>query len=252
MKTIALHAMTTLLLASSAWAETGDEIVARMDESMTRATDQFFVYQVINEDPGGAQKVMEMQVWVKGDRRLSEFLEPGDMKGMKALVLDRSQMYTYLPAYKKVRRVASSMTAGGFMGTTFSNDDMSTIVYGPIYAAKLVSETADAWVVEATPQQGAQIVYGKLVLTISRRYLQPTEIQYWSTKGVHVKTETRTGYSCLSADGRPDPKGPICNAESMKMVDLTRGGASTELVRVEWKANLGIADDLFSVRSLEP
>ena len=247
-----LLALMTLLAASSALGEDGPSLMTKMDESMSRATDQFFHYEVVNEEKRRDPTVMEMKARVKGARRHTVFVAPGDMAGMAALLLGPGQMYTYLPAYNKVRRVASSMMSGGFMGTTFSNDDVSTTIYGPIYDGKLQSETDEAWQVEATPKEGVKVAYGKLIFTISKRYLQPTVIQYWSTKGVHLKTETRSGYSCKNAEGVDDPKGPICNAESMKMVDHTKGEISTELVRIEWQVNTGIEDDFFSVRTLEP
>lgn len=247
-----LLALMMLLFAAPTLAEDGASVLAHMDEAMTRAVDQQFGYEVVNEDKGRDPKVMEMTARVKGAMRHTIFTAPGDMAGMAALVVGPGQMYTYLPAYNKVRRVASSMTSGGFMGTTFSNDDMSTITYGVSYASKLLSQTDEAWTLELTPKEGVKVAYGKLVMTVSKQYGHPLQIQYWSRKGAHLKTETRSAYSCKAQDGADDPKGPICNAESMKMVDHTKGDISTELVRVEWEVNTGVEDDFFTVRNLEP
>ncbi len=250
MRTILL--VLTLMLATPALAEDGATVMAHMDEAMTRATDQKFHYEVINEEKGRDPKVMEMTARVKGAMRHTIFTAPGDMAGMAALVVGPGQMYTYLPAYNKVRRVASSMTSGGFMGTTFSNDDMSTITYGVSYEAKLLSQDDAGWKLELTPKEGVKVAYGKLVMTVSKQYGHPLVIEYWSRKGVHLKTETRSGYSCKAQDGTDDPKGPICNAESMKMVDHSKGDISTEIVRIEWEVNTGVEDDFFTVRNLEP
>lgn len=250
MRTIVI--LLTLLAATPALAEDGASLMAKMDESMTRATDQLFHYEVINEEKGRDPKVMELKARVKGEKRHTVFIAPGDMAGMAALVVGPGQMYTYLPAYKKVRRVASSMTSGGFMGTTFSNDDVSTITYGVSYTGEVLSETDEAWTFELTPKEGVKVAYGKLVMTVSKKYVHPMEIQYWSRKGAHLKTETRSAYSCKTQEGADDPGGPICNAEVMRMVDHSKGDISTELVRVEWEVNTGIGDDFFTVRNLEP
>ncbi len=240
--------MTTILaaaalgLATFAWASDGATVLAQMDESMTRAVDQYFEYELVNEEKGRDPKVMGLKVWIKGDQRLTEFTAPGDMKGTKALVQKRDQMYIYLPAYSKVRRVASSATSGGFMGTTFSNEDISTVTYGPVYSAALLSETDTDWVLEMTPREGEKSAYSKLEMTVSKKYIQPVEIKYFSDKGQHIKTELRTDYSC---------QGDVCNAASMKMIDHSRGDAATELIRQEWEVNTGVADDVFSVRSLQ-
>lgn len=37
-------------------------------------------------------------------------------------------MYVYLPAFGKVRRIASHTKDQGFLGLTFSQDDMATTV----------------------------------------------------------------------------------------------------------------------------
>ena len=69
-----------------------------------------------------------------------------------------------------------------------------------------------------------------------------TELRYFNAAGTNVKTETRSGYSC---------QGNICSAGDDKMVDNTRSGAWTRMVRRTWKVNETLSDDLFSKRSLE-
>ena len=152
-------------------------------------------------------------------------------------------MYVYLPAYNKVRRVASHSTAGGFMGTTFSNDDMATSAYGPVYDLSISSEDDSSWVLEGPPKEGVKGAYGKIEITISKSNNLPTQFRYFNKKGVHIKTEARTGYSC---------EGEICNAESMKMTDHTRGDASTELIRRDWRVNPALDSSIFSHRNLQP
>ena len=241
-----LHNLTTalvvVLLAGAAAAQSGEEVLAMMDESMTRAVDQYFEYDIVNSEKGRDPTVMTVQVRIKGPMRTTEFLAPGDMKGTKALVRSRTQMWIYLPAYNKVRRVASSSTSGEFMGTTFSNEDISTVTYGDAYAGRLLSQTDEAWVVEATPREGQDVSYGKLEFTICKQYIQPLEIRYYNRDGVHLKTETRADYTC---------EGEVCNAEVMTMVSHARNDASTQLVRTVWEVNTGIDDDHFSVRNLQ-
>jgi len=221
----------------------GDQILATMDEAMTRAADQFFEYEVIHSDPGKAPKHMALRVWIKGQMRLTEFLAPGDMKGTKALVRSRTQMYLYLPAYNKIRRVASHATKGGFLGTTFSNEDISTTTYGDVYGASSSTEQNGQWTVEATPKDGIKAAYGKLIFVIDQKLMLPVEIRYFNDKGQHTKTETRTEYGC---------KGAICNAGVMRMLDHSRNGAWTELRKTAWKVNTGLSDGEFSLRRLQP
>lgn len=62
-------------------------------------------------------------------KMLTVFLQPPDIKGTSLLVFDYDQkednMWIYMPALKKVRRIVSSEKGKNFMGSEFSNADMS-------------------------------------------------------------------------------------------------------------------------------
>ena len=235
--------LALLALPSLAFAATAAEVIAELDRRANLAKTQYFEYEIVNQEKGRDTGSMRIQVSIEGEKRFTEFLAPGDMKGTRVLVKNRAQMYVYLPAYNKVRRVASHSTAGGFMGTTFSNDDMATSAYGPVYDLAISSEDDSAWVLEGPPREGVKGAYGKIEITISKASNLPTQFRYFNKKGVHIKTEARTGYSC---------EGEICNAESMKMTDHTRGDASTELIRRDWRVNPELDSSIFSHRNLQP
>ncbi len=220
----------------------GAAVLKAADEALNRSDDMYFEYEVVNQEKGTDPKAMELRVWVKDSLRMTEFVAPGDMKGTKALVLKQDQMYIYLPAYKKVRRVSSSLTQGGFLGTTFANEDISTTIYSPYFDAKQLSETEAGTVLELTPKEGTKVGYLKLEMTVDKKTSLPIEIKYFNKKGAHTKTETRSDISC---------EGDICNAADITMVDHSRNDASTSLLRRAWEVNQGLDDSLFTVRSLQ-
>ena len=146
MKTKILAVLTLYMLlptAATAGEESpGERILRLADETMTRAQDQYFIQDLITHEPGKEPRKIKMKAQIKGTKwRRVEFLEPGDVKGMKVLVRSVNQMYVYLPAYRKVRRVASHVRSQGFMGTAFGFDDMSTVVYGDVLRGELMEET---------------------------------------------------------------------------------------------------------------
>lgn len=221
----------------------GDEVLKKMDTAQTRAKDQMFVYDLTTKEPGKSPRALQLKVTIKGESwRRVDFLGPGDVKGMKVLILSMSQMYVWLPAYRKIRRVASHVRDQGFMGTTFNHDDMSITRYSSIFSAKLVSETKEHWKVKATRRPGKDYPYKTLLFTIAKKYRQATEIRYYNDKGAHVKTEVRKGYTC---------KGEICNADTMKLTDHTRNDTWSEFKKKKWEVNTGVADRFFTVRSLQ-
>ena len=221
----------------------GEELLKKLDETMALAKDQHFQYHLVTQEPGKEKREQVMDVKIKGSKkRLVEFLSPGDIKGMKILVLSRNKMYVYLPAYRKVRRVASHAKDQGFMGTTYSHDDISTAVYSEAYIAKLLRETDTHWVVEAIRKPGAGGTYAKLEFDLTKKYIHPDEIRFFNDKGVKIKTEHRIGYSC---------QGKVCNARVMKMTDHVRNDAWTKMERTKWEVNTGPSDRLFTMRNLQ-
>jgi outer membrane lipoprotein-sorting protein len=234
-------------LCAAAWSApaqadaAGDKVLASVDAAMNRAQTHYFNYEVTNQEPGKGEKKMELEVRLKGEKRLTEFLAPGDMKGTKVLVLSATQMYVFLPAFGKVRRITNSVTDQGFLGLAFSQDDLATQSYSPGYTAQITAETPAEYTVVATPKGGQTPPYPKIEMKVAKDRMLPTELKYFNAAGTHMKTETRTGYTC---------EGNICTPGELKMVDHTKGGLWTKMTRKKWKVNEPMSDDLFSKRSL--
>lgn len=232
-----------VLFSTHASAMDASAILAKLDDNMNQSKDQTLNWQVTSQEPGKKQpREMAFSVQLKGAKTLTEFSAPGDIKGTRVLVLNRSQMYIYLPAYRKVRRIASHVTQQGFMGTTYSHADMSATRFGDVYTGTLQSESDAEWVLELQPIPDKEAPYAKVVMTITKEKHLPKELKYFNTKGEHIKTETRDGYDC---------KGTVCNPTVLKMTDHSRNDAWTELKCIDWEANVGIDDDVFTVRTLQ-
>ena len=67
----------------------------------------------------------------KTEKRLIRFLSPADVKGTGFLTFDYEEkdddMWLYMPALRKVRRIVSSEKSKSFMGSEFSYSDMSPL-----------------------------------------------------------------------------------------------------------------------------
>ncbi len=239
--------LLALFLSSPAFASKGDKVIAMMDKALTRADDQHFVYKLVTQEPGKKPRVIEMDVRIKGtEKRRTDFLAPGDVKGMKALVLSQKKMYIFLPAYRKVRRMASHVEKQSFMGTTFSQNEFASATYGGLYAGKLIKETDTHWTVRGTPREGADAAYPKLEFDIRKDFHHPSTIRYFNKLGVKVKTEQRTGYTCKPVKG-----GQVCNFSESKMTSHVRNGTWTKFIRKEWEVNTGVKDTYFTVRAIQ-
>ncbi|MCD6446881.1 MAG: outer membrane lipoprotein-sorting protein [Candidatus Marinimicrobia bacterium] len=63
------------------------------------------------------------------EKRIIRFIEPADVRGMGMLIIDHDvqddDMWVYIPANRQSRRIVSSEKSKSFMGSEFSNADMS-------------------------------------------------------------------------------------------------------------------------------
>jgi outer membrane lipoprotein-sorting protein len=243
-QTVAMGLFAALLLSSplALAKKTGDELIKCFDNKANNAKDQHFVYEMRIHEPKKKPRTMHMKVWITGEMRLVHFTNPGDVKGMKVLIRSRKQMYVYMPSFRKIRRIHSHMKAQTLLGADFNYDDQSTVFYGKVYSGKLLGETKTHYKVRANPRSGSDTPYGHLVLMLRKKDCLPDKILLHNRSGKHIKTETRTDYSC---------QGDICNARVMKMVDHTRNDHFTEIVRTKWKTNTGVSWRKFTRRALQ-
>lgn len=115
-------------------------------------------------DSKGRERVREIAMVTKlfdnGDteKRLLRFLAPADVKGTGLLVFDYEEkdddMWLFMPALRKTRRIVSSERAKSFMGSEFSYADMSPPILDEfnyrILSEKEVEGTL-CWEIEMVP-----------------------------------------------------------------------------------------------------
>jgi len=90
-------------------------------------------------------------------KNLMKFISPADVKGTAMLVYDSDvqddDMWIYLPALRKTRRIVSAEKSKSFMGSEFSNADMARPNLGEFTYKLLGSATVngkDCWKIEST------------------------------------------------------------------------------------------------------
>jgi hypothetical protein len=235
--------LLVLLAPFSAHADAaGDKALAALDVVLNRAESHYFEYETVTEEPGRSPKKIGLHVWIKGQKRLTEFTAPADLKGTKVLALSPVDMYVWLPAFGKVRRIASHTTDQSAFGMAFTQDDFAAQRYSPDYTATVLSDDAEKIRLSLLPRAGGQARYSKMEFTIVKANGLPSEMRYFGSGGKLWKTETRVDYRC---------EGDVCVPGELKMVDHQKGGMWTKITTKTWKLNQKLSDDLFSKRTLE-
>ncbi|MBW1809351.1 MAG: outer membrane lipoprotein-sorting protein [Deltaproteobacteria bacterium] len=237
--------LLTVVFAGSLQADPkGQEILDKLDKLATAPQDQFFVYDMTTYEEGKTPKLMTIAVTIKGTKwRRVEFTAPGDIKGTRMLVRSLTQMYIYLPAYKRVRRIASHVRDAGFMGSTYTYDEMAIVTYGEVFSCDLAQETETHYKLKCQRREGQEFHYASMEMDIKKDIHRPVEIRFFNEKGVKLKTDFRSKYKCKTEE--------LCNPMDMKLVDHTRNDIYTSMTSREWKVNTGVKDSFFTKRSLQ-
>jgi len=161
--------LAALVASANLSAQNALEILKKSDDVVYAPKDQHSVNKIIVTDKNGNEKEMIAEFLQKGrDKRLVRFTAPASQAGIAFLSLPQDVMYLYLPAYKKERRIASHVKNQAFAGTDFSYNDMEAKPLNEKYDPRLLSQTADSFVLELLPKAGITSEHSKIVLTISK------------------------------------------------------------------------------------
>ena len=243
--TIAIVFLALCPFARTVRAEelTALQILTESDAVVNAPADQEITLEMILIDKAGKEKTREAKMWQKGsDRRMIKFLSPADQKGIGFLDLPDDVMYLYMPAFKKVRRIASHVKNESFAGTDFTYDDMAALNYADEYTPTLLeSDDAELYVLELVPKEGLHEDYLKLVMSVRRDNFYPVRIEYYSKDGKLWKVMVRSEIEEI--DGH-------WTAREAEMRDLKKNHR-TKMVIGDVKFDRGLKDDLFTQRYLK-
>ncbi len=137
------------------------------------------------------ERSMSMRAWTEGDdRSLVRITAPARDRGNGTL-MDGNRMWTFSPKVNRVIKVPSSMMNQSWMGSDFSNKDVSRaddII--DQYEHTLISEKEGdghiVYEIESVPLEDAAVVWGKEMLTIRDDFVV-LEHRFYDQDGLLVK-----------------------------------------------------------------
>ena len=191
------------------------------------------------------QRSMTMRGWTAGDKEtLVRVTEPRKDSGNGTLSVD-GNMWTYTPKINRVIKIPSSMMSQNWMGSDFSNKDISknTDIIDQ-YDHTLV-ETRDqdgfkVYVIESVPHEEAAVVWGREVFHIRDDWVL-LEQQFWDQDDVLVKTLRALAVKEMS--GR-------AVAAVMRMTQEVDAGEWTELHTLEIQFDVDLPANVFTLSNL--
>lgn len=218
------------------------DILKKADEVSSAPKDTHSLSTMVLIDKDGEQKERKTEVYERkgGDYRLVRFLSPADQKGIAFLSLPDDKMYLYLPAFRKVRTIASHVKNENFAGTDFSYDDISSSGYAPEFDPKLVETTDEFYVLELTPKAGVEKDYSMLKIWVRKDIFFTVKSEYYDKGNNLWKVMTRD---------KIEQKGNYWIAMEIEMKDLKKAH-STKNITDSLEVDIGLPDEVFTQRNL--
>lgn len=194
-------------------------------------------------------RIRTLEVEGDGDKSLSIFDTPGDVKGTAFLTFTHKKrdddQWLYLPALKRVKRISSRNKSGSFMGSEFAYEDIASQEiekYTHKWIRDEVYEGQECFVIERYPVDKKNSGYTRQVIWIDKSEYRVLKTDYYDRKDSLLKTLLFTGYRrYLNKYWRPG---------EMYMVNH-QNGKSTLLVWTNYKFRTGLKDRDFSKNSLK-
>jgi outer membrane lipoprotein-sorting protein len=237
----------TLALAGPA-EDKGLEIAKEADRRDTGFGDTTADMLMILRNKKGQESKRELEIRTlevdgDGDKSLTVFHSPRDVRGTALLTYSHGvapdDQWLYLPALRRVKRIASNNKSGPFMGSEFAYEDFSSQEvekYKYKYIKDDKVEGVDCFLIERYPVD-KDSGYTKQQVWLDKDEYRARKIDYYDRKGQLLKTFTPSKYGKFL--------GKYWRAHKMNMVNH-QNGKSTELVWSKFKFKTGLKDDDFT------
>ena len=235
---------------------TGREIIQKMKDLHAIQDEEESLDMLLKDKKGRKKKRAIKRYTLKGSNGQHKiriaFLSPRDIKGLGLLTWEHEgaadDQWLYLPALRKVKRIASDNKQKPFAGTDFSYEDLQPEDM-TVHEYKLVGEEEAAsqacYVVEAFPSTDAERKdsgYSKRKFWVRKDIFFAVKIEYYDKKGRHVKVQTQKGEENVA--------GTVWRSKYTTMRDLKKKH-ETLLRAKKRELNKGLSSSQFTERALK-
>jgi len=193
-------------------------------------------------------RIRTLEVQGDGDKSLSIFDQPRDVKGTAMLTfshgLKPDDQWLYLPALKRVKRINSRNKSGPFMGSEFAYEDLGSQEIEK-YSYKYVRDEAcgdyQCYVIEQYPEY-EHSGYTRRVVWLDKEGYRPIQVVFYDRKNALLKTLKNSDYQqFLGHYWRP----------GMMAMENHQTGKSTTLEWSNYQFQVGLTDADFNKARLK-
>ena len=162
-------------------------------------------------DDKGRERIRKMEITTREFsgviKTLVRFQEPADIRGTSMLVYNYrdkpDDMWIFMPALRKVRRIVTNEKGNSFMGSEFSNADLSIPEiqnFEYIFLSDEMLDGSDCWKIEAACKNedvSQENGYSKRMMWIDKANFLTRKIEFYDLKGELHKVQRFSNYRKL-------------------------------------------------------
>ncbi|MEW6511263.1 MAG: outer membrane lipoprotein-sorting protein [Bacteroidota bacterium] len=226
-------------------AQSAREIVRRANDLMRGSSTYAEIAMTITKPEWS--RTVGMKVWaLEPDYALVYVTAPARDKGTVTLKR-KSEVWNWLPSVQRVIKIPPSMMLQSWMGSDFTNDDLvrqSSILDDYTHGIDGVDtvEGHPCWRIVLTPKPEAGVVWGKLVLWVSRPGYLELRTDFYDEDGTLVKSFI--GSNITTFDGRTLPS-------RFEMIPVNEPGKKTVLEYHRLSFNVSLYQSFFSEQNMK-
>jgi outer membrane lipoprotein-sorting protein len=211
------------------------QIMERVAETRRLEGSEAVVTMRMLDDAGQSRErklTMATRLYDEGqtEKRIYRFLSPPDVKGTGVLIFDYAErdddVWVYLPALRKTRRITSSQRSKSFMGSEFSYGDLNVPSIDDFTYALKGQEPVDGepcWQIEVLPKSPEVATgegYSRKTYWVSQKTFSVRRGLYYDLDGKLLKELLTDGIQLL------DPDKKRYRASRMEMKNAQNGRRS--------------------------
>ncbi|MCK4312138.1 MAG: outer membrane lipoprotein-sorting protein [Candidatus Cloacimonetes bacterium] len=241
---IVIFVMLLLFIGSVEAQElTINEILKLEDENSPNS--EITISEMTIFHKSGSKRVRTIKVWMKGeDSTFVRFISPANIKGASFLSVNDND-WLYLPALKKVRRIATKDKGGSFMGSDFSYDDIGGYSWEEDFNSELSGSEKynehDCYILELTPKNPKDISYSRIKRWIDKEHFYSLKTEYYDIHGDLLKVLYSSEFEKIEG---------FWISRKMEMQNVQKGSKTVIEIK-ETELNPDIPDKMFTTRQLE-
>jgi len=255
MKHMKIKVLAFLLILAGLWLNqveakaqnnlTAKEIIEKADLQM-QGSSSFSIMSMTIRRPTW-ERTLEFKNWSKGRQlALTLVTAPAKEKGQTFLKRDKD-MWNYLPGINRLIKLPPSMMSQGWMGSDYSNDDVlnqSSVVndYHHSVVGSEVLEERDCYRIELLPTEESAVVWGKVMVWVSKKDFVFMKSEYYDEDLLLVKTELAGDIKTM--DGRPV-------ATRLEIIPADEPGHKTVVNIQSIDFDLPLDDNFFSQQNMK-